>query len=76
VATSASSASFTARNPSKINAQIIASAAGVVTVPSSRGIVSWLVRTTHRWLFVCVRRTLGMGGVLGNERRSLAGFTL
>ena len=31
---------------------------------------------TLRWCFVCVRRTLAMSGVLGNEWRSLAGFTL
>lgn len=31
---------------------------------------------TRDWLLVCFRRTLGMGDVLGNEWRSLAGFTL
>ena len=32
--------------------------------------------TVRRWCFVCVRRTLAMGGIFGNEWTSLAGFTL
>ena len=50
--------------------------AGVVTVPSSSGIACCASGPACRWCFVCFRRTLGMGGDLGNEWRSLVGFTL
>lgn len=75
--TSLSKASSTAFSPSGISAWIIDSVTGVVRVPSSSGIACWITRrVSRRWLFVCFLRTLCMGGVLGNEWRSLEGFTL
>jgi len=58
----------------------MASVTGVVRVPSSNGIIgcgnaSGTVGTGRGWFFLAFCRTLGMGGVLGNEWRSLAGFT-
>ena len=55
----------------------MASVTGVVTVPSSSGSVACTARRAiRRWFFGAFCRTLGIGGVLGNEWRSLAGFTL
>ena len=71
-----SKASSTALSPNGINARIIASAAGVAIVPSSNGIACWTGGAICCWFFVAFRRTLRLGGVLGNEWRSLAEFTL
>jgi hypothetical protein len=66
-----------------MSAWIIASVTavpGVVSVPSSRGrdtgvaaaggAIAW-----GRWSLVCFLRTLGMGGVLGNECESFGGIS-
>src|SRR6185312_11266225 len=74
--TSPNSASSTAFRPNGISAWIIASVTGVVTVPSSNGSAAWPPPIGDCWFFRVCSRTLGMGGVLGTEWKSLAGFTL
>ena len=44
-------------------------------VPSSNGIVCWSAAAIRDWFSVAFRRTLALGGVLGNEWRSFGGFS-
>jgi hypothetical protein len=66
----------TAFKPNGISAWIIATVTGVGTVPSLSGIASCVTPASACWSYRDFWRTLGMGGVLGTEWRSLAGFTL